>query len=116
MNRRFDFWIIFIRTDRPFGDWIQNAELFDRCGTSIGQKRERDPTRFAECGNGFGTIAVRVNGAIVKTISLQAPSTHCGVLVPVKTYPTAAKRDVDIVVEKSGKYGVFVDGVGVSAA
>jgi hypothetical protein len=65
-------------------------------------------------GDGFGTMQVRVNGALVKTISLQAAAIHCGVLVPVKTYTSTARRDIDIRVVKAGSVGNFVDGVGAS--
>ena len=65
-------------------------------------------------GPGFGKIEVRVNGNAVKRISLQGPSIKCGVLVEVKKYSTAPRRDVDIVVVTQGNPGSFVDGLAVS--
>jgi uncharacterized delta-60 repeat protein len=65
-------------------------------------------------GPGFGKIEVRVNGDAVKRISLQGPSIKCGVLVEVKKYSNAPRRDVDIVVVTQGNPGSFVDGLAVS--
>jgi hypothetical protein len=65
-------------------------------------------------GPGFGTLKVFVDRKAVETIPLQAQRIKCGVLVKIKSYKTAPRRDVDVVVIKAGRVGNFVDGVGAS--
>jgi uncharacterized delta-60 repeat protein len=65
-------------------------------------------------GPGFGTVTIEVNGkALSKKVSLNAGSLACGVIVPVKTYTSIRRADIDVVASKPGK-GVYIDGIGVS--
>jgi hypothetical protein len=63
---------------------------------------------------GSGTIEVLVNGQKIKDISLGASTTTCNVLIPVRTFSVAAKRDVELKVLRPGRVGVYLDGLGTS--
>ncbi len=63
--------------------------------------------------DGGGVVAVFVDGKKMKEMNTQSASAVAD-MIPVATFPSAAKRDIDLRVIKPGERGVYIDALAIS--